>query len=385
MSGDGRTYRRGASWWMDWTDTGGTRHRRSLGLPSGAKESAAKRAMAAYKAEVEAERAVRASGLLERLGLEAAPTSGEVPFSGLAQRYLERLEIEGKKPLTVYRAKLDVRAWLYPHFGHADARGLGAEALDAFQRHLTQSTGKRGRPLAPQSVNGVMGTLRAILRHGEELGLLRPAQMPARLRPQTKERAWWTVEERDQLLAAARLHEPAWWPSLALLFAAGLRRGELLALRWSDVCLTPGEERLRVRRTHTHQGEGTPKGGRERTVWLGALGVEALTYARSQTQVARLDGEDLVVAAGGTTALREAMVRVCACAGLEYRSLHAARHSYCSHLIEAGASPVAVQRLAGHASLTTTQGYLHADDEQLRRAAQRLDGTTAVQPAKSSG
>lgn len=40
--GDGRVYQRGGKWWMDWTDAAGARHRRSLGLPSGAKESAAK-------------------------------------------------------------------------------------------------------------------------------------------------------------------------------------------------------------------------------------------------------------------------------------------------------------------------------------------------------
>jgi len=386
MSGEGRVYQRGAKWWMDWTDGGGTRHRRSLGLPDGAKESAAKRAFAAYRAEVEAERAVRASGLLERLGLEAAPTSGEVPFSGLAARYLERAELLGKKPLTVYRARLDVRAWLFPYFGHADARTLDAAALDAFQRHLAATPHRHGKLLAPQSVNGIMATLRAVLRHGEELGLLRPAQLPPGLRAKSKEPAWWTLEERDQLLEAAREREPAWWPVFALAFATGLRRGELLALRWSDVHLTPGEERLRVRRTHTHQGEGSPKGGRERVAWLGRLGVEALAQARGAQEVARLDGEDHVFtnkgAPLGVAAIRSALIRLCEAAGLPYRSLHSARHSFCSHLVEKGASPVDVQRLAGHANLTTTQRYFHAADEQLRRAARLLDepsGTSSVQ------
>jgi integrase len=65
-----------------------------------------------------------------------------------------------------------------------------------------------------------------------------------------------SFEEADRLLRASA---PEWQAMLAIALKTGLRVGELLALRWSDVDLVAGQ--LVVRRTLWHGQEGTPKGG----------------------------------------------------------------------------------------------------------------------------
>jgi integrase/recombinase XerC len=57
--------------------------------------------------------------------------------------------------------------------------------------------------------------------------------------------------------------------------------------------------------------------------------------------------------------MRAAIVRVATLAGIEEKGWHALRHSFCSRLAASGASTRAIQELAGHAHVTTTERYMH--------------------------
>ena len=55
-------------------------------------------------------------------------------------------------------------------------------------------------------------------------------------------------------------------------------------------------------------------------------------------------------------------------AGIEGATVHTLRHSFCTHHAAAGTNIVVIQRAAGHASLTTTQRYLHLVDRMIEQA-----------------
>jgi integrase/recombinase XerC len=149
-----------------------------------------------------------------------------------------------------------------------------------------------------------------------------------------------------------------------LLYGAGLRVGELVALDVRDVDLAQGEVRV------------LGKGGKERVVplpvaarralgaWLerrrrpGVLGEPLFVALRARRGEAprRLDARDV----------RRRLARRALAAGLSDRvHPHRLRHSYATHLLDMGADLRAIQELLGHASLSTTQKYTAVSAERL--------------------
>jgi integrase/recombinase XerC len=153
---------------------------------------------------------------------------------------------------------------------------------------------------------------------------------------------------------------------LEMLYATGLRVGELVALKASG-CEEASELRI------------VGKGGRERVVLLGRPAQEAvqryLEEGRPQLLARAPSGNNcdelFLNNRGGPLTDRSArrvvhkhLLRACAQHGI---GPHALRHSFATHLLEAGADLRAVQELLGHASLTSTQVYTHVSRRRLRQ------------------
>ena len=186
----------------------------------------------------------------------------------------------------------------------------------------------------------------------------------------------------EQLLAAVsradeQQRDP--WPErdlvvLALALCAGLRLGELLALRTGSFLGRPGERRVEV----------AGKGGRPRTVpiepELDAVIDRYLDSRRLRTprgtDALLVDRHGAPLRRGGLQYLVESCYRR---AGITDRvprgaRLHALRHTFATRLAEDGANASEIMRLLGHASLTTSQNYIEVTAAQ-QRAAVRANRT----------
>jgi integrase/recombinase XerD len=149
---------------------------------------------------------------------------------------------------------------------------------------------------------------------------------------------------------------------LEVAYGAGLRVSELLGLATSDLDLEGGYVRVMGKRS------------KERVVPLGLpaaravrdyLGVARPHYAKGRT------APHLFLSVRGARLSRMGfwkVLRQCAnLAGIRKRlTPHTLRHSFATHLLEGGADLRAVQEMLGHASITTTQIYTHADREYVR-------------------
>ncbi|PRY32852.1 tyrosine-type recombinase/integrase [Pseudosporangium ferrugineum] len=188
----------------------------------------------------------------------------------------------------------------------------------------------------------------------------------------------------EQLLAAVnqvdeRQRDP--WPErdvavLALALCAGLRLSELLALRAGSVMGRPGERRVEV----------AGKGGRPRAVPIEPeLDAVVERYVESRRlRFGRVRPDDpLLVDRRGEPLRRgglQYLVQSCfRRAGVSDRvprgaQLHALRHTFATRLAEDGANASEIMRLLGHASLTTSQGYIEVTAAQ-QRAAVRANRT----------
>jgi site-specific recombinase XerD len=178
-----------------------------------------------------------------------------------------------------------------------------------------------------------------------------------------------------------------------LLARAGLRRGEAAGLRRSDVHLLLDSRPLgcEVPRAHLHVvrrdnvNGAWAKSPRQRAVPLDFLLVQAFdTYVFERAQVARGAGSDFVLvnlfrepvgAPVTPDAVNELLAALCRRAGLGRAvSPHQLRHAFGSNLVDAGGSVDEVQELLGHASLASTQIYIHPDPGRLRAAVDRVPG-----------
>ncbi|HIA00863.1 MAG TPA: site-specific integrase, partial [Myxococcales bacterium] len=149
----------------------------------------------------------------------------------------------------------------------------------------------------------------------------------------------------------------------------GLRRGELMALRWEDVDLKASK--LFVRRNVWRGQITTPKNGRMREVPLSPEAVRVLRghrHMRSELVFCNEDGSMV-----GRKQMRNIVPRVCRRAGLRRVQWHVLRHSFASQLVLAGVPLKAVQELLGHRDIKMTMRYAHMAPSALSDAVSKLD------------
>ena len=189
------------------------------------------------------------------------------------------------------------------------------------------------------------------------------------------EREGFTRQELGAVFATAG----APWATLFRIYAfTGLRRGELLGLKWSDVELDAG--RIHIRRSFGRYGFGEPKSRAGRRVV--ALAPSLVAELRRHKLASSPNDHDLVFASQADTPispdnLYRAWARTLRKAGLRHLPMHSLRHTAVSLLIQAGANPKQLQKMVGHGSIQLTfdtYGHLMPDSfDGLTKALDAID------------
>lgn len=268
------------------------------------------------------------------------------------------------KPATLrgYERALDKR--VLPALGHmrlSEVRRMDVQ--DLADRLLAEGHD-------PSTILNTLDPLRAIFRRAiqREQVAVSPCVNLDLPKPQGKRDRIASPDEARALLDALPDEDRALW---ATAFYAGLRRGELRGLRWSDVDL-PGRE-IHVRRSWDDD-EGAIDGKSEaadRTVPI--VGELARHLAAHKL---RTGGGELVFAVDGrpfvpSTVRRRALA---AWKGMRPIGLHEARHTFASILIAAGVNAKAITEAMGHASVTMTfDRYGHLMPDGRDEARSRVD------------
>ena len=256
---------------------------------------------------------------------------------------------------------------------------LGAQRLCDITRADLQVFADRllDRGLNPSTINVTLASMRVIYSRALERGQvpLNPTsgvKLPSRRG--RRERIADPIEG-DALLAAPPERDRALW---ATAMYAGLRRGELQALRWEDIDLAARV--IRVRRGWDSQaGEISPKRDDQRNVLISKrLGHPTLPGHLVAHRIRAKDPHGRVFGSGGQpfspTSLTRRAEPAWARAGLEPITLHECRHTYASTMIAAGANAKTISTYMGHANINITidlYGHLMPGNEA--EAADLLD------------
>ena len=207
------------------------------------------------------------------------------------------------KTISGYREVL--KGYVIPHIGGMKLQRIQPATVTGLYRELAGSGGKGGRPLSPGTIRQVHRALRKALNDAVEIDRLIPNNPALRAkvpRSKTSEpEQVWSMAHLRIFLASIRTHRLYAFYHLAAY--TGARRGELLALRWSQIDLRERTVTL-MASTDVIDGErvtDTPKSGRSRTIGIDPQTVTVLLEhrLRQNEQRARLgtaweDGGDFV-------------------------------------------------------------------------------------------
>jgi integrase/recombinase XerC len=281
---------------------------------------------------------------------------------------------------TEFLRHLEFERNVSPHTLRAYTRALAAfrtakpgkswrtATADDFRDHLFSLT-KAGRGRA--TIRSTFAALRSfydflVLRGHLETNVVKTLRLP---KLEKKLPVFLTESQVSGLLGEGRppagksRQAPEWMGArdlaiLELLYSTGIRLAELTRLDVRD--LDPINETARV----------FGKGSKERIVPVGEPALEAVSRYRSQAKVH--SGPLFINKSRERLSPRSvwlAMKRHLAAAGLPADlSPHKLRHSFATHMLDAGADLRSVQSLLGHASLSTTQIYTHVTADRLRKA-----------------
>jgi integrase len=348
-----------------------------------------------------------------RQGIPAA--SSTMAFGDYLTYWLAAIAPERLKPSTLNSYEGLTRLYIRPALGSkklnrltpADVRRFLAEFKNACLCCLRgadkeRPEGKRSccavgkccerRPSA-RTVQYIHAVLRSALQQAmrEELIARNVARIVETPTVTPKEVRPLNAAEARLLLKTAQSHRLyALW---LLLVSTGLRRGEALALTWSDVDLTNGQLRVRrnVQRIRRELIFGTPKTMRStRTVPLPKHCVRALTQHRAKQEQERKvagkkwqptpgqpDGLIFTTSTGRVTdprSLNRMLTILCRDAHVHRVRVHDLRHTCASLLLAQGVDARTIMETLGHSTITMTlDTYAHVMDTTLRAAADQMD------------
>jgi integrase len=240
-------------------------------------------------------------------------------------------------------------------------------------RAVEKFVAARCKVVSPATVNKDLRTLRAIFAKAVKRGYLKenPFDGVKKLREPERSIRILSLEEIDKLLAAAS--SLRWKTFIYLALTTGMRLGELTHLEWEDIDLAGGML------TVQNKAEWQTKSRRIRRLSLTEQAVRMLEELRLGAKGPMVfetrDGRPL---ANNIQRQFQAAVRK---AGIKHCTLHDLRRTFVSYLAMAGINEAIVQKLAGHASITTTlRHYTHILPESLRQAQQSLPYAHAGKP-----
>lgn len=232
-----------------------------------------------------------------------------------------------------------------------------------FQSMMLAHRKKNGQPYANAYINRVLSVLRTMLSYAVDIGMTTQAAVDmafakTKLKGEIKRLRFLSIEEIERLIDCC---DESFRPIVITALHTGMRRGEILSLKWKHVDLT-----------HNLILLDKTKNGDRREIKLNAT-LRALMLqlpSRFAGGYVFLNPETQKPYVNIKKMFRRAITK----AKIEDFRFHDLRHTFASQLIMHDVPLATIQQLLGHKSLTMTLRYAHLSSEQQVAAVEKLDG-----------
>lgn len=327
-------YKENNRWYIDFYLPGGKRRREVVTIPrvdhSNINRLDALKALSIRKAEI-------AEGKFN-----IAQTKPPVPFKKLCKRYLDY-------------AKNNKRSWardqqsinhFLKHFKNKTLQQINPWVIEKYKSD-------RKKEVKPSTINRELGTLSNMLNKAVDWGMIKfsPFKGIRRFRVSNVNLRIISDEEFNKLYESSSLDLK---PILLCAISTGMRRGELLNLKWNDTNLNNGY--ILVRDSKNYES---------RTIPINATLLKALSDLKKYSQ------SDYVFE--GRKTIKKVWTNTLKKSGIAHCRFHDLRHSFASRLVMAGVDLVTVAELLGHKDITMTKRYSHPTPEHKIHAVESLN------------
>ena len=341
-----------------------------------------KRRYVSAKRKGDAERSLREAMTDADRGLVFDASNQTV--AGYMTRWLEDFARANLAPRTYHNYKLQIREHIAPAFGTMKLSKLDTPNIQALY------TAKLKGGLKPSSVRYIHAVLHCAMKKAVELRLIRRNPAASARPPKIRQEEITPLDAHQARLLMEAAKGDRFECLYILSLMCGLRMGEALGLKWSDIDLEAGTLRVHRQLQRIREGGGLvfsePKNASRRTIDLPQRALEALRgHRKRQLEEQLKDGEKwqdngLVFASSKGTPLDAQNIvnryfkPLLRRSGLPEIRWHDLRHTCATLLLGRGVHPKMVQHLLGHGSIQLTlDRYSHWIPSMGRATAEGMD------------
>ena len=303
------------------------------------------------------------------------------------------------RPHTLRTYRTLIESYVLPLIGGRKAASISPDHINLFKGTLAKRIGTRtGKPIGSQTQLHILRALSMVFDHGIRHESLVRNPVKAVRKPTVQKRRVKTVplEAIPRILDWLTQHSEASVLPTLVSVMTGMRRGEVLGLKWGDLHIENGDAFLTVQRSLVQSGQDvqempTKTAASNRRVEIPYSLIKPLNDWRTKlTELYEVDRPSTRGYVFGDPlrrkfplmpeGLSQAFKRAAVATGQPEVSFHALRHTYATALLERGEHPLVVSTNLGHSDVQVTLNtYSHVTPQLQRRAADAMDSVLGTQ------
>lgn len=301
--------------------------------------------------------------------------------------YVNRASVQAIKQSTIFTNMSMYKTHIKPVFGRLDVSAITANKIEAWLIDM-QNKKFRGKPLTVNTINQAKATLSKFLNYALRLGLINvnhcklvPNIKPVQSDPTDNlHENFWELSEFEQFISS--VDDDQWKDVFYFLFDTGVRRGEMLALKWKDIDFKNRTASIKATLTYRGIAKGatltSPKTKRSmRIIDLPESLIKRLKmrYERESKK----DGFTLDyfvfgdVTPTAQTSVYNYLNKYIKKSGVKKITVHGFRHSHASLLIEKGLPDALIAERLGHTVNELHKTYAHIYKRRRDEMKSKLD------------